>query len=88
MCGINGIFSSARDLNWEDSIKRMNEKMAHRGPDADGVYHSDNITLGHRRLSIIDLDERGNQPMFSHCGRYIIVFNGEIYNFQSLKQGI
>lgn len=88
MCGINGIFSSARDLNWADSIKRMNEKMAHRGPDADGVYHADNITLGHRRLSIIDLDERGNQPMFSHCGRYIIVFNGEIYNFQSLKQGI
>lgn len=88
MCGINGIFSSDSNINRENSIKLMNQKMSHRGPDADGVFHEDEITLGHRRLSIIDLDARGNQPMLSSCGRYIIVFNGEIYNFQKLKQSL
>lgn len=86
MCGINGIFSSVKGLNREMSMKLMNDKMSHRGPDANGIFHSGEISLGHRRLSIIDLDERGNQPMFSSCGRYVIVFNGEIYNFQRLKE--
>jgi asparagine synthase (glutamine-hydrolysing) len=88
MCGINGILGKF-DLNQSrQCVESMNKKMAHRGPDADGVYQGGNITLGHRRLSIIDLDERGNQPMLSFDARYVIVFNGEIYNFQSLKREV
>jgi asparagine synthase (glutamine-hydrolysing) len=88
MCGINGILSSNYGLNSKTAIGSMNKKMAHRGPDANGEYIDQNITLGHRRLSIIDLDARGNQPMNSVCGRYVIVFNGEIYNYQALKRGL
>ena len=71
MCGINGILGKF-DLNQSrQCVESMNRKMAHRGPDADGVYQGGNITLGHRRLSIIDLDERGNQPMLSDDARWI-----------------
>ncbi|MCI8919278.1 MAG: hypothetical protein HFH29_11045, partial [Eubacterium sp.] len=59
----------------------MVDAIAHRGPDAEGMFCAENIALGHRRLSIIDLSEQGNQPMYSHDGRYVIVFNGEIYNY-------
>ena len=88
MCGINGILGKL-DLNQSrQCVESMNKEMAHRGPDADGVYQVGDITIGHRRLSIIDLDERGNQPMHSVDGRFVIVFNGEIYNFQSLKSEV
>ena len=59
----------------------MNTAMAHRGPDAEGIYIDGNIGLGHRRLSIVDLSDSGNQPMFSHDKKYVLVFNGEIYNY-------
>ena len=85
MCGINGIFGVDDLSSMRGALANMNSKMAHRGPDADGVFADGPILLGHRRLSIIDLDPRGNQPMNSGCGRFIIVFNGEIYNFQKLK---
>jgi len=61
------------------------ERMARRGPDALGICQEDGMTLGHRRLAILDLDARAHQPMSSACGRYVIVFNGEIYNFRELK---
>lgn len=86
MCGLNGIFSSDITRDWSSAIQRMNLKMAHRGPDADGVYNNGDITLGHRRLSIIDLDSRGTQPMHAVGGRFVIVFNGEIYNFEKLRK--
>jgi asparagine synthase (glutamine-hydrolysing) len=63
----------------------MAERMSHRGPDADGVYQHKNCTLGHRRLSIIDLDSRSNQPFTDVSGRYTVVFNGQIYNFKEIK---
>lgn len=63
----------------------MGETIIHRGPDAGGEYLDDWVGLGHRRLSIIDLSLLGNQPMYSTNGRYLIVFNGEIYNFQELR---
>ena len=85
MCGINGIFGVDDLSSMAGALANMNSKMAHRGPDAEGVFMGGPILLGHRRLSIIDLDPRGNQPMHSGCGRYSIVFNGEIYNFQKLK---
>ena len=87
MCGINGIIGQLEPRQSRRSVEFMNQKMAHRGPDADGIFQSGKATLGHRRLSIIDLDIRGNQPMHSVDGRYSIVFNGEIYNYRDLKIG-
>ena len=83
-CGINGIFStSISNLKARERVQKMNDSISHRGPDAFGHFFSNNIALGHRRLSIIDLDERSNQPM--KFGDYIIVFNGEIFNYKELK---
>ena len=61
----------------------MNNLLIHRGPDSGGIWcdEKNKIYLGHRRLSIIDLSSRANQPMKSYNGRYVIIFNGEIYNF-------
>ncbi|PIN86282.1 asparagine synthase (glutamine-hydrolyzing) [Candidatus Woesearchaeota archaeon CG10_big_fil_rev_8_21_14_0_10_44_13] len=82
MCGINGI------AGFEDKelIKRMNDAVAHRGPDDSGFFSDRNVCLGHRRLSIIDLSKRGHQPMCNENKDIWIVFNGEIYNFRELKK--
>ncbi len=81
MCGISG-------FNWKDENKvvSMVQTLTHRGPDADGVFIDDGISLGHNRLSIIDLSENANQPMFDSSRELVIVFNGEIYNFQEIKK--
>lgn len=68
-----------------DAVRRMCGRMAVRGPDALGYWSDGSISLGHRRLSVIDLDARANQPMHSDDGRYVIVYNGEIYNFRELR---
>ena len=81
MCGINGF--NFRD---EQLIKKMNEATRHRGPDDQGLYLDDGISLGHNRLSILDLTPAGHQPMFDASGKLAIVFNGEIYNFQEIKK--
>lgn len=86
MCGIAGIVNFKERIPQEEAIRRMTNRIAHRGPDAEGIYIDDFVALGHRRLSIIDLSESSNQPMRDHSGRYIIVFNGEIYNYQELKR--
>lgn len=85
MCGIAGLCNWGDD--WQRNIERMNEKMYHRGPDASGVWASDDcmVVLGHRRLSIVDLTSSGAQPMESHNGRYAMVYNGEIYNYQVIR---
>lgn len=85
MCGIAGFCNSPS--NWRENIEKMNRRMYHRGPDAGGVWASENadVVLGHRRLSIIDLSENGAQPMRSASGRYVCVFNGEIYNYRRLR---
>lgn len=80
MCGINGFTS-----NDEAAIKRMTNATAHRGPDATGFYSGDGISLGHNRLSVIDLSALANQPMQSPDARYVLVFNGEIYNYRELR---
>ncbi|GAA3553515.1 asparagine synthase (glutamine-hydrolyzing) [Marinobacter xestospongiae] len=91
MCGLAGFLRTpampARDSHgaW---LARMTDAIVHRGPDAEGHYLDDRIALGHRRLSIIDLSEHGNQPMTSACGRYVIAFNGEIYNYRDLKTAL
>ncbi len=87
MCGINGIFFFKNsNLNLEKKIKKMNAIISHRGRDNDSIFLEKNIALGHRRLSILDLSEAGNQPFFSKDKRYAIVYNGEIYNFLEIKK--
>ncbi len=85
MCGIAGFFRSGFSKTDEGLLNKMGETIQYRGPDASGVYLDADIGLVHRRLSIIDLSEAGIQPMASSCGRYVIVFNGEIYNFLELR---
>ncbi len=82
MCGIAGFFS-IKDNSFAtiEELKAMTDCIGHRGPDAQGHYYKDNVGLGHRRLSILDLSTDANQPMESHSMRYTCVFNGEIYNF-------
>ena len=86
MCGLSGIINLHNKQVDPAIIHGMSNCMAHRGPDADGFYIKHEVALGHRRLSIIDLSAAANQPMFSSDGRYCIVFNGEVYNFDELKQ--
>lgn len=81
MCGI--LFSTASALA-DHSFRQALNRMAYRGPDAAGVLRHQHLQLGHRRLAIIDLDKRSNQPFLSSDGRYAIIFNGEIYNFKEL----
>jgi asparagine synthase (glutamine-hydrolysing) len=86
MCGINGIlFKSAQPNTQKEIIESMNQALAHRGPDNDGVWHDDYCFFGHRRLSIIDLSKASDQPMQSFDGRFVIVYNGELYNYRELK---
>lgn len=89
MCGINGLWhaSGATHETLEQCVKRMSDRLDHRGPDDSGIFTdpSAGLALGHRRLSIIDLSPRGHQPMASRSGRYVIVFNGEIYNHNRLR---
>ncbi len=81
MCGINGITASNESL-----VRKMNERIQHRGPDGSSVYCDGKVTLGHNRLAIIDVTEASSQPMRSVDGRYVIVFNGEIYNYRELRE--
>ncbi|MEO5776187.1 MAG: asparagine synthase (glutamine-hydrolyzing) [Flavobacterium sp.] len=83
MCGINGIFHLNFKQVDQNQLVKMRDILEHRGPDDKGIYINNNIGLGHRRLSIIDTSSAGHQPFFSDNGRYVIVFNGEIYNYQS-----
>lgn len=85
MCGIAG-FTAASDItNGKATIGLMTDALAHRGPDAGNTWNDDAVFLGHRRLSIIDLSESSNQPMSSTNDRYVIVYNGELYNYRELK---
>lgn len=85
MCGIAGIIG-LKDRNIaSEKIKTMSRSLAHRGPDAEGFLLDENACLAHRRLSIIDLSENANQPIFDSSARYAIILNGEIYNYQEIK---
>lgn len=86
MCGISGILSNKVSVSSRESlVSSMMEKLVHRGPDDYGIHSGTFYTIGHRRLSIIDI-ENGKQPMVSDDGRYSLVFNGEIYNYLELRQ--
>jgi len=80
MCGIIG-------FNWQDEnlALRLKDSLVHRGPDQSGIYCDDSVSLAHRRLSILDLSDKGRQPMQSEDGAITVVFNGEIFNYQKLR---
>lgn len=84
MCGIAGIINETNEIAYK-KVKQMVDSLDHRGPDGKKVLNCKDSVLGFTRLSIIDLSERSMQPFTSNCGRYVIVFNGEIYNFIELK---
>ena len=90
MCGLNGIFAyhSAASSPAEAELLATREAMRRRGPDGAGIWWSEDrrCGLGHRRLSILDLSERASQPMISEDGRLVVVFNGEIYNYPTLRK--
>jgi asparagine synthase (glutamine-hydrolysing) len=86
MCGITGWISGTADSPDREVLARMTRALAHRGPDAEGVVIEGAAGLGHRRLAIIDLSTDANQPMRDASGRYLIVFNGEIYNFAEVRR--
>lgn len=90
MCGIAGFVTSSSIVSATqvDGVRKMTSRMRFRGPDAEGLWVGNGAILGHRRLSILDLDPRSHQPMASFDLRYRIVFNGEIYNFRELRRDL
>lgn len=90
MCGIGGFFAPGgqADVVLENVARDMAQRMMHRGPDDGGVWTdpSSGLALAHRRLAIMDLSSAGHQPMTSSCGRYVIIFNGEIYNHLAMRE--
>lgn len=85
MCGFVSIFNFHKKLNY-DLIKKMSDDIAHRGPDNLGLVIKEKFSLGFRRLSIIDPTQEFNQPFFDETKNFIIVFNGEIYNYKFLRK--
>ena len=82
MCGIFGVLGVNSQFDWGPSYQTMR----HRGPDFSGEYSDENCFLAHNRLSIIDLSAAANQPMHSQCDRFVVVFNGEIFNYRDLRR--
>lgn len=83
MCGIAGFFSPQKQFS-EVELHSMTASISHRGPDAEGYFMDEIVGLGHRRLSIVDLSNAANQPMYSANERYVMVYNGEVYNYQEI----
>jgi asparagine synthase (glutamine-hydrolysing) len=88
MCGVTGLWMPAGGLDVEGTVGAMADTLVHRGPDDAGTWlePSTGLALGHRRLSILDLSPEGHQPKVSESGRFVIAFNGEIYNFRQLRE--
>lgn len=92
MCGITGAYNlnTSREIDLKSTISDMVDTLEHRGPDSFGIWLSKDgrVALGHRRLSIRDLSPTGNQPMTSSCGRYVMVYNGEVYSHKEIKRDL
>lgn len=86
MCGITGILDYSVGHNHNEQIVNMTNALSHRGPDSDGFFTDQFINLGHRRLSVLDLSEQASQPMTSYNQRFVIVYNGELYNYKEIKK--
>ena len=85
MCGIAGLIHLDNNPVSPVVLQRMTDAIAHRGPDGEGHWIEGNVGLGHRRLAIIDLSPAGHQPMASISQRYVMVYNGEVYNYRELR---
>jgi asparagine synthase (glutamine-hydrolysing) len=85
MCGFIGYINGTNVIDHHQTIENMMNTIIHRGPDSGGIHSDDKVTLGFRRLSIIDLSDVANQPLYSADGNIVLVFNGEIFNFQELR---
>ncbi len=92
MCGFAGVLRCAarKSSQLMDEIASMNRRLTHRGPDGEGIWcdYAGEVALGHCRLAILDLSEHGHQPMFSDCGRYVVAYNGEIYNHDEIRRAL
>lgn len=88
MCGISGIIDYSNNQNTKENILKMNKELIHRGPDQQGTHTDINFSLGHVRLSIVDLSEKGKQPMSDKSESIWITYNGEIYNYQEIKKNL
>ncbi|KTC95690.1 asparagine synthase (glutamine-hydrolyzing) [Legionella erythra] len=86
MCGIAGYIDLKGGAATRDILQKMTDAISHRGPDGEGYWLEDNVALGHRRLAIIDLSAAGSQPMVSINQRYVLSYNGEVYNFRELRR--
>jgi asparagine synthase (glutamine-hydrolysing) len=86
MCGVTGLINLSGKVHKENKIDKMTQSISHRGPDSEATWTEEYISLGQTRLSIIDLSENASQPMFSDDKRFVIVFNGEIYNYLDLRK--
>ena len=85
MCGITGLINLNGEPVSPVILKKMTDAIAHRGPDGEGQWVEGNVGLGHRRLAIIDLSPAGHQPMISADHRYVLSYNGEVYNYRELR---
>lgn len=88
MCGFVGFTHIEIDDSGREILRKMTDTIAHRGPDSDGYFSDTAVSLGFRRLSIIDLSDEGRQPMYNETGEIVLVFNGEIYNYQELREAL
>jgi asparagine synthase (glutamine-hydrolysing) len=88
VCGINGIFSFSFHGEFSGKVRAMNNCLAHRGPDDEGLFTQPGIALGHRRLSVIDLSSGGHQPMTTPDKRFTLIYNGEIYNYKEVRESL
>jgi asparagine synthase (glutamine-hydrolysing) len=88
MCGICGIADFSGEGLQDRALQSMTDAMRHRGPDAEGFFSEGAIAMGHRRLSIIDLSDSANQPLADASGRYVVVFNGELYNYREVRASL
>ncbi|OBZ15638.1 asparagine synthase (glutamine-hydrolyzing) [Bacillus sp. FJAT-26390] len=86
MCGFVGFADSRPDVDQVSIIREMMDTIVHRGPDSGGIYSDEEVTLGFRRLKIIDMSEEASQPMYNEDKSCVLVFNGEIYNYQELRE--
>lgn len=86
MCGIVGIYSENKNRLFD--LNQSIELLSHRGPDAKGHFVADDVALGHTRLSVLDLSVSANQPMHSHNSRYVMVYNGEVYNYREIASNL
>lgn len=88
MCGLTGLLRATPSDDIMEQVAKMSARLIHRGPDDEGVWVEGGIGLGHRRLAILDLSATGAQPMHSECGRYVLAYNGELYNHLDLRHAL